>query len=68
MTELAEKKIELDKFTAAVLEPGLIENHIKPGMNIESRDAWEIKKINRDLSEGRGSTGPAGAEGGVGWQ
>jgi hypothetical protein len=53
MTELTDKTIELDKFTATVLEPGLIENHIKPGMNMEPRDAWELKKINRDLSEGR---------------
>jgi len=53
MTEIEAKKLDMDKFTSTVLEPGLIENFVKPGMNMEAKDAWEMKKINQDLSEGK---------------
>lgn len=35
-----------------MIEPGLIENYIKPGVNIDVSDAWEIKKSNLELTNG----------------
>lgn len=52
MTEQILKQVDLEKFTAKLIEPGLVENYIKPGMHMEPRDAWELKKINQDMNEG----------------
>ena len=52
METLLQKEIETTKFKATMIEPGLIENYIKPGVNIDVADAWEIKKSNLELSIG----------------
>ncbi|MBK9191731.1 MAG: hypothetical protein IPM77_09575 [Crocinitomicaceae bacterium] len=52
METLLQKEIETVKFKAKMIEPGLIENYIKPGVNIDVADAWEIKKSNMELTNG----------------
>lgn len=53
MTQLTTKKLELEKFTVTILEPGIVEDHVKSGMHMETRDVWNLKKINQDLMGNR---------------
>ncbi len=50
MTAL-QTSIDLDKFNLTLVEPGIIENYIKPGVLIEAADAWELKRQNLLLAE-----------------
>jgi hypothetical protein len=43
--------IDLDKFNLTLVEAGIIENYIKPGVLIEAADAWELKRQNLLLAE-----------------
>lgn len=52
METLLQNEIDTKKFKATMIEPGLIENYIKPGVNIDVSDAWEIKKSNLELTNG----------------
>lgn len=50
MTAL-QTSIDLDKFNLTLVEAGIIENYIKPGVLIEAADAWELKRQNLLLAE-----------------
>ena len=43
-------RIELDKITVTVLEPGIIENFVKSGVTVEREDIVELKKQNISVS------------------
>jgi hypothetical protein len=44
--------IESNRFSAFLLEPGIIENAIKPGVHLEVKDMLAIKKSNQAIAEG----------------
>ena len=50
MTAL-QTSIDFDKFHLTLVENGIIENYVKPGVLIEAADAWEIKRQNLILSD-----------------
>ncbi len=50
MTTL-QTKIDFDKFHLTLVEHGIIENYVKPGVLIEAADAWELKRQNLLLSD-----------------
>lgn len=47
----SETYIDHIKFRLTVVEEGIIENYVKPGVLIDSDDMWEIKKQNLLLSK-----------------
>lgn len=46
-----ENYIDHKKFRLTLVEEGIIENYVKPGILIESVDMWEIKKQNLILAK-----------------
>lgn len=43
--------IEIAKFRLTLIENGIIENYIKPGVTVEASDLWELKRLNLMLAE-----------------
>jgi hypothetical protein len=46
------KSIVTNRYSAFLLEPGIIENSINPGVHLEVNDMLAIKKSNQAISEG----------------
>jgi hypothetical protein len=43
--------IDLEKYRLTLVESGIIENYVKPGVLIEAADVWEIKRQNLILTD-----------------